>query len=86
MEGCRKSLNCAFREFNNCRALHEATWADLVEVSLQHTELKRKADDADEKTLSHSERPRRATCGVPDRESNETDDQRLAVSLLSTVL
>ena len=48
LEGCRNSLDSAFREFNNCRALHEATWADLKEVSLRHTELKRKADDAHE--------------------------------------
>ena len=60
LKGCRKSLDGAFREFSNCRALPEATWADLKEVSLRHTELKRKADDDHERTLFHGERFRRA--------------------------
>ena len=51
----------AFREFNNFRALHEAAWVDLQESIQRHTELKRKADDAHERTLSNWERFRRAT-------------------------
>ena len=38
LEGCRKILDGAFREFNNCRALHEAAWVDLQEVSLRRAE------------------------------------------------
>ena len=48
LEGCRKSLDGAFREFSNCRALHKAPWVDVQEASRRHSVLKRKAEDAHE--------------------------------------
>ena len=116
LKGRRKSLDSAFREFSNCRALHEAAWADLKEVSLRHIELKRKANDAHERTQSPWGRFRRVsedhvmaeevlndslgclgtlvkdtagathalTCGVPDRESNETKYLEEALEVTAT--
>ena len=57
---CWPNLKGAFREVNNCRALHEETCADLKKACQRTAELKRKADDAHETTPSHRERCRRA--------------------------
>ena len=38
-EDCRKSMGSAFREFSNCRALHEAAWFDVKEAGRRHSEL-----------------------------------------------
>ena len=124
-QDCRKNMDSAFREFRNCRALLEAAWFDVKEADRRHSELKRKAEEAQTRTFLRRECIRRATsdhakaeevlnnsvaclgtlakdtaatpaptCGVFDRESNERQylkksvghDQRLAVSLLSTIL
>ena len=103
-EDCRQSLDGVLGEFSNCRALHEAAWIDVQEASRRHSELKRKAAEAHERTILQRECLRRATrdhvkaeevlnnsvgclstlvkdtagathaltCGVLDRESNET--------------
>ena len=41
LEGCHKSFDCAFREFSNCRVLHEAAWVDVQEASRRLSEQKR---------------------------------------------
>ena len=61
LKSSRESFNIAFREFNNCRALHDAACVDLEDTRQRTIELKRKADDAHERTRSHRERCRRAT-------------------------
>ena len=107
-------MDVAFREFCNCRALHEAACVELEGASQRTIELKRKADDAHDRTRSHLERCRRATkdhmkaeevlnnnmgclglvvkdtasathalsCGVPDRDSNETKYLREALEMI----
>ena len=46
---------------NNCWALHDAACGDLEDASKRTIELKRKADDAHDRTRSHRERCQRAT-------------------------
>ena len=111
---CWAHLNGTFREVGNCRAFHDAICVDLKNACQRTAELKRKADDAHERTRSHRERCRRAkkertkseaainhslgclgwfvketanathslTCGVPDRESNETKYLREATDMI----
>ena len=55
LEGCCKSMDGAFMEFSNCRALHEAAWVDVQEASRKHSEIKKKAEDAHERTILHWE-------------------------------
>ena len=54
-------LSGAFREISNRRADHEATCAEVKKVSQRTAELKRKATEAHEKTISHREGSRRIT-------------------------
>ena len=58
---CWAHLNTGFREVSNCRALHDVMCVDLKNACQRTAELKRKADDAHERTRSHRERCRRAT-------------------------
>ena len=60
LKNSQASVDIAFREFCNCRALHEAASVDLEVASQRTIELKRKTDDADDRTRSHRERCRRA--------------------------
>ena len=55
LESSRESLDSASREFNNCGALHDAAWAGLQDVSLRTTELKREADDAQERSRGNDQ-------------------------------
>ena len=55
------NLNGTFREVSNCRALHEVTCVDLKKACQRTVELKRTADNANERTMSHRKRCRRAT-------------------------
>ena len=61
LEATCESMVIASREFSNCRAPHEVTCVDLKKACEWTAELKRKADDAPERTRSHRERCRRAT-------------------------
>ena len=61
LEECHKSTDGAFKEFSNCRALHEAAWFDVKEVGRRHSELKRKAEEAHTRTFLQRESIRRAT-------------------------
>ena len=56
-----ESLNIAFRKVNNCGALHGAACDDLADAGTKTIDLKRKADDAHDRTGSHKERCWRAT-------------------------
>ena len=58
---CWATLNGALREVDNCRALHEETCVDLKKACQSTAEIKRKANDAHERTRSHRERCRRVT-------------------------
>ena len=58
---CWAHLNTAFGEVSNCGALHDASCVDLKNACQRTGELKRKADDAHERTRSHRERCRRGT-------------------------
>ena len=57
----RESLEIPFRELKNCRTLHDAACDDLEDASKRTLEVKRKADDAHDRTRSHRERCRHAT-------------------------
>ena len=97
---CWAHLNTAFREVSNCRALHDVTWVDLKRACQWTAELKRKADDAHERTRSSeaainlslgcigwfvketANATHSLTCGVPDRESNETNYLRKVTEMI----
>ena len=57
---CWASVDGAFRELSFCRALRGAVCVDLDGANQRTDELKRKADDAHDRTRSHRERCRRA--------------------------
>ena len=61
LEDCRVSMDSAFGEFGNCRALHEAASFDVKETGRRHSELKRKAEEAHTRTFLQRESIRRAT-------------------------
>ena len=61
LDSSLQSMDAAIRELNNCRALHDVACDELKEASQRTIELKRKADDAHDRTRSHRDRCRRAT-------------------------
>ena len=61
LQSSRECLDIVYREFNDCGALHDAACVDLKDASLRTIELKRKADDVQERSRSHRECCRRAT-------------------------
>ena len=60
-EDCRKSMDRVYKEFSNCRALHEVAWFDVKETGRRHSELMRKAEEAHTRTFLQREDIRRTT-------------------------
>ena len=59
-EDCRQSLDSAFREFSNCRALHEAV-VRCEGIGTETLRTKRKAEEAHTRTFLQRESFRRET-------------------------
>ena len=61
VKGCRESFDAIVTDLTHFRALLEVACGDLADAGMKTIDLKRKADDADDRTCSHGYRRRRAT-------------------------
>ena len=61
VQGCRENLDVIVRDLTNFWALLEVACDDLADARMKTIGLKRKADDADDRTCSHRDRCRQAT-------------------------
>ena len=60
VKGCRDGLDDIVKDLANFRAFLEAACDDLADACMKTTDLKRKADDAHDRTRSHRDWCRRA--------------------------